>query len=127
MKSVLETCLSEGHYLLLTDCDVNKLMNNRKIETVLRNKTRFINSDKPFKLNLGTQEIECNPKFRFLFFILNSEFQLESKFFVYKGFSCTQLMNRLMCLTILPLTRWSSITRLLKQTSKKSYSTDFWF
>jgi dynein heavy chain, axonemal len=61
---VLETCLSEGHYLMLTDCDVKTLMNNRKLETVLRNKNRFISSDKPFKLNLGTQEIECNPNFR---------------------------------------------------------------
>lgn len=61
---MLETCLSEGHYLMLTDCDVKTLMNNRKLETVLRNKNRFISSDKPFKLNLGTQEIECNPNFR---------------------------------------------------------------
>ncbi|CAF0814844.1 unnamed protein product, partial [Brachionus calyciflorus] len=64
MKSVLETCLSEGHFLLLTDCDVSTIMSNRKIETVLRNKNRFLTSDKPFKLNLGNQEIECNPKFR---------------------------------------------------------------
>jgi len=39
-------------------------MNNRKLETILRNKYRFINSDKPFKLNLGNHEIECNPNFR---------------------------------------------------------------
>jgi len=65
---VLETCLSEGHYLLLTDCDVNTIMSNRKIETVLRNKYRFINSDRPFKLNLGNQEIECNPNFRYMLF-----------------------------------------------------------
>lgn len=64
MKSALETCLSEGHHLLLTDCDVDELMNNRRIETVLRNKNRFLTSDKPFKLNLGNQEIECNPNFR---------------------------------------------------------------
>lgn len=64
LKSVLETCLSEGHFLILTDCDVANLMNNRKIETVLRNKNRFLTSEKPFKLNLGSQEIECNPKFR---------------------------------------------------------------
>lgn len=64
MKSVLETCLSEGHYLLLTDCDVQELMKNRRIETVLRNKSRFLTSDKPFKLNLGNHEIECNPRFR---------------------------------------------------------------
>lgn len=56
--------MSEGHYLILTDCDVKTLMSNRKIETVLRNKSRFINSDKPFKLNLGSVEIECNPNFR---------------------------------------------------------------
>jgi hypothetical protein len=72
MKSVLETCLSDGHYLLLTDCDVNAIMNNRKLETVLRNKNRFISSDKPFKLNFGSQEIECNPKFR-LFLHTSSE------------------------------------------------------
>lgn len=65
MKSVLETCLSEGHFLLLTDCDISSIMSNRRIETVLRNKSRFINSDKPFKLNLGHQEIECNPHFRY--------------------------------------------------------------
>ena len=64
MKSVLETCLSEGYILLIIDCDVKSLMKNKRIETILRNKTRFINSDKPFKLNLGNQEIECNPKFR---------------------------------------------------------------
>ena len=61
---MLETCLSEGHTLIITDCDVNTLMSNRKLETVIRNKNRFINSDKPFKLNLGIQEIECNPGFR---------------------------------------------------------------
>ena len=64
MKSVLETCLSEGHYLLLTDCHVQELMKNKRIETVLRNKSRFLSSDKPFKLNLGNHEIECNPRFR---------------------------------------------------------------
>jgi dynein heavy chain len=64
MKSVLETCLSEGHYLLLTDCDINLIMNNKRLEKVLRNKSRFVYSDRPFKLNLGNQEIECNPKFR---------------------------------------------------------------
>lgn len=64
MKSTLETCLSEGHYLLISDCDIASIMNNRKLETIVRNKNRFLNSEKPFKLNLGTQEIECNPKFR---------------------------------------------------------------
>ncbi len=65
MKSSLETCLSEGCTLLISDCDVNFIMNkNRKLETILRNKSRFLESEKPFKLNLGTQEIECNPKFR---------------------------------------------------------------
>ena len=64
IKSVLETCLSEGQYLLLTDCNVNNIMNNPKLEIVLKNKHRFINSEKPFKLNLGTQEVECKPSFR---------------------------------------------------------------
>jgi hypothetical protein len=61
----LETALSEGLHLLLTDCDTNTLMNNEKLETVIRNQTRFISSDKPFKLQIGQQEIECSPKFRF--------------------------------------------------------------
>jgi hypothetical protein len=64
MKSILETCLSEGQHLLLTDCNVNELMANKRIETVLRNKNRFLTSDRPFKLNLGNNEIECNPRFR---------------------------------------------------------------
>jgi len=76
MKSVLETCLSEGHYLMLTDCDVKTLMNNRKLETVLRNKNRFISSDKPFKLNLGTQEIECNPNFRLFLHTVSEPIQI---------------------------------------------------
>ena len=36
MKSALETCLSEGHFLLLTDCNVDDLMKNKKIETSFR-------------------------------------------------------------------------------------------
>jgi hypothetical protein len=39
-------------------------MNNPKLEIVLKNKSRFINSEKPFKLNLGAQEVECKPSFR---------------------------------------------------------------
>jgi hypothetical protein len=51
--------------LLLTDCNVNSIMNNPKLEIVLKNKSRFINSEKPFKLNLGAQEVECKPSFRY--------------------------------------------------------------
>jgi hypothetical protein len=50
-------------------------MLNEKLETVIRNQARFISSEKPFKLQIGQQEIECSPKFRFvnnpiLYFIL---------------------------------------------------------
>lgn len=41
-------------------------MNNEKLETVIRNQARFFSSEKPFKLQLGQQEIECSPKFRFV-------------------------------------------------------------
>ena len=52
--------------MLITDCDTNTLMNNEKLETVIRNQARFFSSEKPFKLQLGQQEIECSPKFRFV-------------------------------------------------------------
>jgi hypothetical protein len=60
----LETALSEGLHLLLTDCDTNTLMSNEKLETIIRNQARFVSSEKPFKLQIGQQEIECSPKFR---------------------------------------------------------------
>ena len=40
-------------------------MANEKLETVIRNQARFLSSEKPFKLQIGQQEIECSPKFRF--------------------------------------------------------------
>ncbi len=40
-------------------------MTNDKLETVIRNQARFVSSEKPFKLQIGQQEIECSPKFRF--------------------------------------------------------------
>jgi hypothetical protein len=51
-------------------------MTNDKLETVIRNQARFLSSEKPFKLQIGQQEIECSPKFRFDFnnkldFVLN--------------------------------------------------------
>ncbi len=52
-------------HLLLTDCDTNTIMANEKLETVIRNQARFLSSEKPFKLQIGQQEIECSPKFRF--------------------------------------------------------------
>ncbi len=41
-------------------------MTNDKLETVIRNQARFVSSEKPFKLQIGSQEIECSPKFRFV-------------------------------------------------------------
>ncbi|CAF3476774.1 unnamed protein product [Rotaria socialis] len=64
LRTQLETALSEGLHLLLTDCDTNTLMANEKLETVIRNQARFLSSEKPFKLQIGQQEIECSPKFR---------------------------------------------------------------
>jgi hypothetical protein len=79
LRTQLEGALSEGNHLLLTDCDTNTLMNNEKLETVIRNQARFISSEKPFKLQIGQQEIECSPKFRFvnndiLYFIFTYNF-----------------------------------------------------
>lgn len=64
LRTQLETALSEGLHLLLTDCDAKSLMSNEKLETVIRNQARFASSEKPFKLQIGQQEIECSPKFR---------------------------------------------------------------
>ncbi|CAF1326895.1 unnamed protein product [Adineta steineri] len=64
LRTQLENALSEGHHLLITDCDTNTLITNEKLETVIRNQARFVSSEKPFKLQIGQQEIECSPKFR---------------------------------------------------------------
>jgi dynein heavy chain, axonemal len=83
MKSSLETCLSEGQYLLLTDCNVNTLMDINKLEVVLRNKYRFINSEKPFKLNLGSQEVECRPSFRLFLHTIHQAIDVPSELAAY--------------------------------------------
>ncbi len=89
MRTQLETALSEGLHLLLTDCDTNSLMTNDKLETVIRNQARFLSSEKPFKLQIGQQEIECSPKFRFE---IKEDFLLKFFFFCI-DFICIQLLN----------------------------------
>ncbi len=81
MRTQLETALSEGLHLLLTDCDINTLMANEKLETVIRNQSRFLSSEKPFKLQIGQQEIECSPKFRFEIKILLI-YLIQHKYFI---------------------------------------------
>lgn len=83
MKSTLETCLSEGQYLLLTDCNVHNIMNNPKLEIVIRNKLRFLNSEKPFKLNLGAQEVECKPTFRLFLHTIHEAIDLPPELAAY--------------------------------------------
>jgi dynein heavy chain, axonemal len=83
MKSILETCLSEGYYLLLTDCDVKSLMNNRRLEMIIRNKIRFITSEKPFKLSIDNQEIECNPNFRLFLHTTSNAHEIPSDIAAY--------------------------------------------
>ncbi|XP_077863125.1 dynein axonemal heavy chain 5-like [Saccoglossus kowalevskii] len=64
LRSHLETCLSEGQNLLVTDCDVDALAEDGRFFQVLRQRMAFLKGRQPFKMNVGDHEVECSPSFR---------------------------------------------------------------
>ena len=50
LKSQLDTCLSDGTPLLVTDCNMDIIMTDKRFLAVLASRSRFISSNMPFKL-----------------------------------------------------------------------------
>ncbi|XP_064629693.1 uncharacterized protein LOC135488785 isoform X2 [Lineus longissimus] len=64
LRSQLETSLSDGIPLIVTDVDVEAIVFDKRFLTVLKNRMRFINGTQPFKMMVGDHEVECQPSFR---------------------------------------------------------------
>lgn len=50
LKSQLDTCLSDGTPLLVTDCNMDIILTDKRFLAVLASRSRFISSNMPFKL-----------------------------------------------------------------------------
>ncbi|CAG5121560.1 unnamed protein product, partial [Candidula unifasciata] len=64
VRSHLESCLSEGTTLLVTDCDVNSLVNDPRFTSTIKNCRNFILGKARFKVIVADHEVECDPGFR---------------------------------------------------------------
>ncbi|XP_035829673.1 dynein heavy chain 5, axonemal isoform X2 [Aplysia californica] len=64
IRSQLENCLSDGTPLLVTDCDLETLMKDRRFTDTIANCVNFINGKTRFKVIVTDHEVECDPKFR---------------------------------------------------------------
>ncbi|GFN75495.1 dynein beta chain, ciliary [Plakobranchus ocellatus] len=72
IRSQLENCLSDGSPLLVTDCDLETLMRDKRFTDTIQNCVNFINGKSRFKVIVSDHEVECDPKFR-LFLHCTSE------------------------------------------------------
>ncbi|CAL1527205.1 unnamed protein product [Lymnaea stagnalis] len=64
IRSQLENCLSDGTPLLVTDCDLDSLMKDKRFMNTIQNCVNFINGKTRFKVIVTDHEVECDPKFR---------------------------------------------------------------
>ncbi|XP_041355189.1 dynein gamma chain, flagellar outer arm-like isoform X3 [Gigantopelta aegis] len=64
MRSQLENCLADGTPLLVTDCDITELVNDRRFRDTIRSSYRFIGGKSRFKVIVEDHEVECDPNFR---------------------------------------------------------------
>ncbi|XP_074662754.1 uncharacterized protein LOC141915202 [Tubulanus polymorphus] len=64
LRSQLETSLSDGQPLLITDCNCDELSVDQRFRVVLNKKEAFLNGSQPFKIMVGDHEVECQPSFR---------------------------------------------------------------
>ncbi|XP_063775387.1 uncharacterized protein LOC134910927 [Pseudophryne corroboree] len=64
LVSEMDTCLTVGHPLLLTYCDIQTLSRDVRFSQILRSKRIFQEHKVPFKMMIGVHEVECNPGFR---------------------------------------------------------------
>ncbi|CAE1271156.1 DNAH [Acanthosepion pharaonis] len=64
LKSHLDSCLTEGIPLLLTECDPLRLSNNQHLCSIIGASKIFLQATESFKMNVGDHEVECKPSFR---------------------------------------------------------------
>ncbi|KAG8582082.1 hypothetical protein GDO81_007910 [Engystomops pustulosus] len=64
LLSEMDTCLTTGHSLLLTYCDIEDLSRDVRLRKILRFKREFLHRNAPFKIMVGEHEVECHPSFR---------------------------------------------------------------
>ncbi|XP_066429677.1 uncharacterized protein [Eleutherodactylus coqui] len=60
----MDTCLTVGHSLLLTYCEIQNLSRDVRLSQILRSKREFLQHNVPFKMMVGEHEVECHPSFR---------------------------------------------------------------
>ncbi|KAK6187606.1 hypothetical protein SNE40_005595 [Patella caerulea] len=64
MRSQLDSCLSEGTPLLVTDCDVQQLMVDKRFHDTIQSCIQFTSGKTRFKVVVEDHEVECDPGFR---------------------------------------------------------------
>ncbi|XP_077137822.1 dynein axonemal heavy chain 5-like [Ranitomeya variabilis] len=64
LLSEMDTCLTVGHSLLLTYCEMQDLSCDVRFKQILRSKREFFQHQVPFKMMVGVHEVECHPSFR---------------------------------------------------------------
>ena len=50
LRSQLDTCLSDGTPLLVTDCSMQHILTDKRFQSVLASRSRFVSTNSPFKL-----------------------------------------------------------------------------
>ncbi|XP_077977225.1 dynein axonemal heavy chain 8-like isoform X3 [Glandiceps talaboti] len=83
LRSQLETCLSEGQNLLITDCDVTALAEDDRFFAVLRQRMAFLKGKQPFKMMVGDHEVECSPAFRLYLHTTSEAHQVPNRLSAY--------------------------------------------
>ncbi|KAK6987321.1 dynein heavy chain 5 axonemal, partial [Biomphalaria glabrata] len=64
VRSQLENCLADGTPLLVTDCDLQSLVKDKRFINTIQTCSSFINGRSRFKVIVTDHEVECDPKFR---------------------------------------------------------------
>ncbi|XP_055889445.1 dynein axonemal heavy chain 8-like isoform X4 [Biomphalaria glabrata] len=64
VRSQLENCLADGTPLLVTDCDLQSLVKDKRFINTIQTCSSFINGKSRFKVIVTDHEVECDPKFR---------------------------------------------------------------
>ncbi|BFZ10055.1 hypothetical protein BsWGS_13094 [Bradybaena similaris] len=67
VRSQLDSCLSEGTPLLVTDCDLSSLVKDQRFTSTIQNCSNFIHGKARFKVIVADHEVECDPGFRLFF------------------------------------------------------------
>lgn len=107
VRSQLETCLSDGSILIVTDCDVNVLAQDKRMRRVLLSQHRFITNTAPFKIMVGDHEVECQPSFRLFLHTSSAPCEVPEELAAYTAVvkfastrSCLEeeLLDRFLCL-----------------------------